>query len=276
VVEGASRFLPGGVIGFGQGWGTDGHEHVWVYGRETRRTSNNTIEDYDVRTCEVPGCKIIQRKMHGQNYFTKEERDETLALRKDPLRRVTVMADGTELTSGGVPVAVSGGIVAYDSIEDRVQMGDGAEVDLEILIDANEGVPESLLRERLSNLPAHFFSPQELAERINSLARREAAAQQEKAQRQSLMESFTSASPAVVKAFQDLQRRMEASGAAIEEFGNTIANLMNTDDALTLILETIRHAESPTAVRELARTWLTRVTTEISKITRELDEAEDQ
>jgi hypothetical protein len=261
VVEGASRFLPGGVIGFGQGWGTDGHEHVWVYGRETRRTSNNTIEDYDVRTCEVPGCKIIQRKMHG--------------LRKDPLRRVTVMADGTELTSGGVPVAVSGGIVAYDSIEDRVQMGDGAEVDLEILIDANENIPESLLRERLSNLPERFFTPQELAERINSLARREAAAQQEKAQRQSLMDSVASAHPAVVSAFQDLQRRMEASGAAIEEFGNTIANLMNTDDALTLILETIRHAESPTAVRELARTWLTRVTTEISKITRELDEAED-
>lgn len=126
-----------------------------------------------------------------------------------------------------------GGVVHYDRSTEIIITGDGTKFSLQQLMAANPGVPARMVEHTLETVAI-------------------AAARS--------VESFRSRTEGLT--------RSTASIQAVQQAAQPI-KLWTADDALTLILETIRHSDDPNAA---AGEWLTKVTNGIIEITREFDE----
>lgn len=126
-----------------------------------------------------------------------------------------------------------GGVVHYDRSTEIITTGDGTKFSLQQLMAANPGVPARMVENTLETIA---ISATKSAESFRSLT-----------------EGLT---------------RSTASIQAVQQAAQP-TKLWTIDDALTLILETIRHSDDPHAA---AGEWLTKVTNGIIEITREFDE----
>lgn len=176
-------------------------------------------------------------------------------------KEVTSVA-GKELEVSGNSVASLGGIVAYSPGMRKVQFGDGSEVTTGVLLSSNPGVNSIALLSSLEDLPSRFYTPQQLAARIQAAAA-------------SMSESETFRA---IQRWQDAMKRMSQAPTVAATSASTVTTtfranqpLLSTDDAMALIVETVRNAGSPEEMRKLAGQWLTRFTKEMSDILRELD-----
>lgn len=171
--------------------------------------------------------------------------------------------DRTAKDGRGKLVEDVGGIVAFDPERQMIQMGDGTEMTFESLVYANPNANPLRLMASLETLPKVSLNPTELAKRI---------------QAQAFIESMAEASKKPSSPFSDLEKHLAALGSAtLKSASQTNAIVSETramaDDAVAFIIDAIKAAKDP---RAEAANWLTRVTSAIGKVIRQLDSEEEE
>lgn len=131
-----------------------------------------------------------------------------------------------------------GGVAHYDRSTEIITTGDGTKFSLQQLMAVNPGVPVRMVEHTLETI---------------AIAKTSTAATKS-------AESLRSLTEGLIQSKESMQAVQQAAQPP---------KLWTTDDALTLILETIRHSDDPHAA---AGEWLTKVTNGIIEITREFDE----
>lgn len=220
------------------------HTHDWLYNDEDGET---------FRRCKI--CDEVQRL---------DSTDGSYMIIRPPLSRPSKKS----LSTGRGPhdtVESHGGIVDYNPFTEMVETRDGSQFTLEALIAANPGVRSADVKGKLNEL--HRESLRASLTKDERVKREKALEQAKLEKVKRVADRLLSAGASMEDVAAAFAKLGEAMGGGVS--GNTSAKKWTSEDALTLILEEIKHAPDP---MKAAGKWLTKVTNAITGVIRDIDD----
>lgn len=225
------------------------HEHLWSKWEWTP-------DGYWMRkcaTCDEDQVSVgIAASDPHVHHWVKHTSPTGVRTRECPCGEVQTLAT----VGPGAPdlVADHGGIVGYDARTELITTGDGTSFTLEALTSTNPRINSVALRTELERKFAHKRTTAEVAEALTKIS------------------GLSSSASAGMVSFAEVLKKFGAEVAGANVSGNP-RKQWTSDDALTLILEEIKHDPDP--MRAAGR-WITKMTNAITDIVRNLDDDDER